>query len=178
MCLHVYLAEREREQSFGAHSSGNVLSPNFGHYYLFLAFSFSACECIKCYHIHKYIPLYMFTLYISCVRVCARSGSNSYRPFFRTPDINLVWDTGFFPPSSSFWPGVCLFAIIGGVFVVVVVVGGGVVAATLHLPFSDVYFSIFFSPSDVAPSHCVACVCVFARNNTQLATVYNLVVVK
>lgn len=83
-------------QSFGAHSSGNVLSPNFGHYYLFLAFSFSACECIKCYHIHKYIQLYMFALYISWVCVC--SGSNSYRPFFRTPDINLVWDTGFYFP--------------------------------------------------------------------------------
>lgn len=35
---------------FGAHSSSM-----FGHCYLFLAFS-GVCECIKCYHIHKYIP--------------------------------------------------------------------------------------------------------------------------
>lgn len=109
------------------------------------------------------------------VYVCVCSGINSYRPFFRTPDINLVWDTGFFP----LWPGVCLFAvIIGGVFVVVVVV---VVAATLHLYHFRTFISVFF-PTVVAPSLCgvyvCACVCFFARNNTQLATVYNLVVVK
>lgn len=67
---------------FGAHSSSM-----FGHYYLFLAFSFGLRNVSRRYHIHKYIqvcfatllPLFPFLFFLSL---------HTHIP----PDINLVWD--------------------------------------------------------------------------------------